>query len=112
MYSEIIMDIVNVLIFGVCLIVTRYLVPLIMTWLKSKTNDNQYQLLIAVVESAVKALEQEYKNQHGAGATKKEAVIEYVKKYCSENGIEISDEQLDKMIESAVYGINSGKTEK
>lgn len=112
MTSEYIMDIVNLIIFGVCMLVTRYLVPLIMNWLKSKTTDNQYQLLIAVVEAAVKALEQEFKNEHGAGATKKEAVIEYVKKYCSENGIEISDEQLDKMIEAAVYGINAGKSEK
>lgn len=111
MNSEMIMDIINILIFGVCLIVTRYLLPAILTWLKSKTTDSQYQLLIAVVESAVKALEQEFKNQHGAGVTKKEAVIEYVKKYCAENGIEITDEQLDKMIESAVYGMNAGKAE-
>lgn len=109
--ENILSDIINLLIFAVCVIVTRYLVPYIQTWLKGKISNNQYTLLIAVVDAAVKALEQEFKNTHGEGATKKEAVIEYVRKYCTENGIEISDEQLDKMIESAVYGMNVGKSE-
>lgn len=105
----IIFDIIRIVVFAVFLIVSKYVIPLVITWLKNHISENQYRLLIAVINSAVHALEQEFKGQTGQGSTKKEQVTAYVKDYCQKHGIDITDEQLSTLIEAAVYGMNSAK---
>lgn len=109
--SNIIFDIIRIVVFAVFMIASKYIIPLVVSWLKNHISENQYQLLIAVINSAVHALEQEYKGQTGQGTFKKEQVTAYVKEYCEKHGIEITDEQLSTLIEAAVYGMNTTKKE-
>lgn len=107
--GNLVFDIIRIVVFAVFMIASKYIIPLAITWLKSRISENQYQLLIAVINSAVHALEQEFKGQTGQGSTKKEQVTAYVKKYCEKHGIDISDEQISTLIEAAVFGMNQKK---
>ena len=109
--SDIVFDIVRIIVFAVFMIASKYVIPLLVQWLKSLVNEHQYKLLFSVVTAAVQALEQEFKGQSGQGAIKKEQVVASVKAYCEKHGIDISDDQIDKLIEAAVFGINKGKKE-
>lgn len=107
--GNLVFDIIRIVVFAVFMIASKYIIPLTITWLKSRISENQYQLLIAVINSAVHALEQEFKGQTGQGSTKKEQVTAYVKEYCEKHGIDISDEQISTLIEAAVFGMNQKK---
>ncbi len=107
--GNLVFDIIRIVVFAVFMIASKYIIPLAITWLKSRISENQYQLLIAVINSAVHALEQEFKGQTGQGSTKKEQVTAYVKEYCEKHGIDISDEQISTLIEAAVFGMNQKK---
>lgn len=107
--GNLVFDIIRIVVFAVFMIASKYIIPLAITWLKSRISENQYQLLIAVINSAVHALEQEFKGQTGQGSTKKEQVTAYVKEYCKKHGIDISDEQISTLIEAAVFGMNQKK---
>lgn len=107
--GNLVFDIIRIVVFAVFMIASKYIIPLAIIWLKSRISENQYQLLIAVINSAVHALEQEFKGQTGQGSTKKEQVTAYVKEYCEKHGIDISDEQISTLIEAAVFGMNQKK---
>lgn len=78
-------------------IITVYLVPLI----KSKASDAQLEKIRTVVNIAVQAAEQIFA-EGGSGASKKEWVIEYLK----EHNINVDEEQINALIEAAVYELN------
>lgn len=107
--SNLVFDIIRIVVFAVFLIATKYILPLVTSWLQEKISENQYGLLLAVVESVVQGLEQEFKGESGKGTTKKEQATAAVKDYCTKHSIDISDTQIDALIESAVYGINEAK---
>ena len=79
-------------------IITAVVVP----YIRSKTTDTQQAELMALVRIAVTAAEQLYIGT-GKGAEKKA----YVLAWLAERGITVDAEQLDAMIESAVYGLKS-----
>jgi LL-H family phage holin len=107
--SNIVFDIIRIVVFAVFLVATKYILPLVTSWLQEKISENQYSLLLAVVESVVQGLEQEFKGESGKGTTKKEQATTFVKEYCEKHNIDMSDEQISALIESAVYGINEAK---
>lgn len=107
--SSVIFDVVRIVVFAVFLFLCKYVIPVFVMWLKSRITENQYTLLVAVINSAVHALEQEFKGATGQGATKKEQVTVYVKAYCEKHKIDITDEQISTLIEAAVYGMNKAK---
>lgn len=80
--------------------ISAYLIPL----LKEKLNESKYQKILDMVEIAVRAAEQTIKGS-GLGAVKKEQVINFVSYYMAQHGIDISHEQLDQLIECAVYNL-------
>lgn len=82
-------------------LIVRYLIP----YLKNKIKRSDYELALSIVESAVRAAEQTIKGS-GKGAVKKEEVVNWVHNWLNENGFKISDEQLDILIEEAVYVLN------
>lgn len=59
-----------------------------------------------VVDISVSAAEQTIKDD-GKGAAKKEMVLTFMQKWLSEHHINISTEQLDNLIEAAVYALNA-----
>jgi hypothetical protein len=80
---------------GLCsAVITGFLIP----YLKSKLNNEQEALLQTMIDCAVAAAEQLFR-QPGSGADKKQ----YVLNWLTENGINIDSAKLDAMIESAVY---------
>ena len=80
-------------------LVTVYLIP----YIKTFKEDKRYASLVEMVEVAVKAAEQTIGS--GQGAYKKSEVVDFVSRWMKDAGIDISQEQLSTLIESAVYAM-------
>ena len=59
-----------------------------------------------VVENAVRFVEQVYKDLHGK--EKLEKAVEQVSQILASKGINLSEAEINMLIESAVYGLNEG----
>lgn len=81
-------------------IITYVIVP----YINSKTTEKQRDNAKFWVQVAVGAAEQIYKEK-GQGKLKKK----YVLNFLNSKGIDIDDEQLDVLIEAAVYELNRNK---
>ena len=79
-------------------VITYILVP----YIRTKTTQGQRDTLLFWVSVAVSAAEQIFAGS-GFGGQKKE----YVVKFLDGKGIKISAEQLDALIEAAVFELNS-----
>ena len=77
---------------------TWYLLPLI----KQKLEDRKNDQIIAMIETAVRAAEQTIVGS-GQGIVKKEEVLKWVHDWLEKNGLDISEDQLDLLIEEAVF---------
>ena len=101
-------EITNILIkivVGVCFaLTTRYLIP----YLKTLREDARWQRLINMVQTAVEAAEQTMKDP-GSGAEKKKAVMQFVSDWLKKQGIDVTTEELDKLVEAAVKVMNDNK---
>lgn len=82
-------------------LITIYVIPL----LKTKIQTSQYNYLLEIVDTAVRAAEQTIKTEK-SGAVKKEKVIQYVTDWMNKHNVKISQEQLSEIIEWAVYTMN------
>lgn len=85
-------------------LISYYLIPV----LKEKVKEAKYKDLLEAVRVAVEAAEQTFK-MSGMGKVKKEDVLAYVTDYLNKKNMNITEEQLDKLIESAVFQLNKGK---
>lgn len=96
----------NELTFGILKIVisicaalaTVYAIP----YLKTLKEDRQYSQVVEMVEVAVRAVEQTIKGA-GKGIEKKIAVEDIIYAWLLGKGIEITPEQINQLIECAVY---------
>ena len=79
--------------------ISVYVIPL----LREKLNDSKYQRLLDMVEIAVRAAEQTIKAD---GAVKKDEVVKFVTQWMLAHGISITQDQLDQLIECAVFNMN------
>ena len=77
--------------------ISAYLIPLI----REKLASSKYDRLLQMVEIAVKAAEQMIGAEYGA--VKKDEVLKFVTKWMLEHGVAVSQEQLDQLIECAVF---------
>lgn len=100
--NEITFNILKIVVAVATVLISAYVIPL----LKVKVTDAKYQRLLEIVEIAVRAAEQTIKGS-GHGAIKKDEVINYVTNWMLSHGIDITDEQLDQLIEAAVYAMNN-----
>lgn len=96
--NDVTLTILKIVISVCSALITIYLIPYIYT-LK---EDKKYASLVAMVEVAVKAAEQTFR-ESGQGAAKKEEVIKFVSEWMNSKGVTISQEQLSQIIECAVY---------
>lgn len=101
--SEIAFNILAMVISVCCALIAAYILP----YLRNKLNDEKYGQLLEMINIAVRAAEQIYK-ESGMGKIKKEQVIAIVTSWMNEHGISISTAQLDQLIEAAVYELNKG----
>ena len=96
--NDIIFEVIRaVLVIGI-MVVVRYAVP----YLKSRINGTDLEWIYAWAVKAVKAAEQTVTGEH-AGAQKKAIVKEFLQTVAKEKNLAITDEQIENLIESAVY---------
>ena len=82
----------------VSLFLTTVLVPLI----RSKTTAEQRMALLQLIEDAVAAAEKLFP-ETGQGRNKKSYVIDWL----HDRGVAIDEDELDALVESAVYALKS-----
>lgn len=97
-----VVNILYVVLSIVSVIVTGVVVPLI----KKKWKQQDINNAMEMVEIAVKAAEQIYR-QSGQGNLKKQ----YVKEFLKDHKIKISEDELNNMIEATVLELNKWKQE-
>lgn len=98
-------DILIKIVVGVCLaLITNFLIP----YLKTLRDDARWQRLINMVQTAVEAAEQTMK-EPGSGAEKKKMVLTFVSDWLVKQGINVTEEELDKLVEAAVKKMNDSK---
>ena len=79
-------------------LITAYVIP----YLKTLKEDKRYASVIDMIELAVRAAEQTI-TEPGQGKLKKAEVIQFVSEWLNRNGIGIMEDELDQLIEAAVY---------
>ena len=96
--NELTFNILKIVVAVATVFISAYVIPL----LKEKLNDSRYNRLLDMVEIAVRAAEQTIKAD---GAVKKDEVVKFVTEWMLAHGIAITQEQLDQLIECAVYNL-------
>lgn len=100
MNRELILQIIQVLISVAAFIITRYLVPAIREWMRG----TQLEQIVSWTGQAVMAVEQAY--GVCSGAERKAIVTKFLRRLLIRKKIDISDEELDMLIEAAVKEMN------
>ncbi|MCM1155543.1 MAG: phage holin family protein [Roseburia sp.] len=78
-------------------------------WIKLQLDDKKMQMIWEWVNKAVLSAQQTL--SAGSGAERKAIVSKFIREMLTAKNISISDEQLDTLIESAVYMMKEGKAE-
>lgn len=111
MMQNLIFNVLMALVVAIAGIVAKTLIP----YLKqkevealTKLRQTQWGFMADIVEAVVRAVEQTVSDEiHGEG--KKELAIKYIQELLAQNGIEVTAEQLDALIEAAVQAMNEGQ---
>lgn len=98
--NDLILLMVKVLLSVCVALVMAYAVP----YIKTLKEDARYARIVEIIEVAVRAAEQTIK-EHGQGRQRKAEVIRFVSAWLARNGIEITEAELDQLIEAAVYAM-------
>jgi len=88
---------------GVITILGAVLLYVIVPWVKQRMTAEQMAQLMMLVEVAVTAVEQFFKNMPEVTSAEKK---DYCYEYLRDLGVDISMDQLDALIEHMVYEIN------
>lgn len=94
--NDLVMEILKVIVMLAVLLVTRYLVP----WIRAKIGAEQLKEVKTWVNAAVLMAQQVYDAK--PGAERKAIVVDMIRKMLLKKNIDISEEQLDTLIEAAV----------
>lgn len=100
--SDVTFLILKVVLSAAIATVSVYVVPA----LKTYVEEHKDQKIWGIIETAVRAAEQTVRGE-GQGKFKKQKVLDAVKEQLKKAGIEITDEQLDDLIEECVYLLNN-----
>ena len=98
--NDVTFNILKIVVSVCAALISIYVIPL----LREKVNDSKYQRLLEMVEIAVRAAEQTIGAGHGT--LKKDEVIKFVTEWMLDHGIHITQDQLDQLIEAAVFSMN------
>lgn len=94
--SEILFEVVKLAIMIISALVARYLIP----WLKTRVDMDKVKQVSDWSKEAVHAAQQLMNDK--TGEERKQFVLNSVQAFMLEKGIEITDEQLEILIEAAV----------
>ena len=103
--NDVLFEVLKFVIIAAIIIGMGYIVP----WIRDNTKLAKNQLLMDLVNAAVQYAEQTIKEAPGSEEEKKLIVTKYMKELLMAKKISISDEQLNVLIESAVYAMNVAK---
>ena len=103
--NEVLFEVLKAVIIISIMIFTRYLIP----WIKENTELAKNQTVMSLITAAVQYAEQTIRPEPGSGAEKKAIVTEFLKEQLAAKNISITDEQLNALVESAVYAMNEAK---
>lgn len=82
-------------------IISAYVIP----YIKSKLDEVKYKNLLEAIKTAVQAVEQTMEDNQ----EKKTEVVNVISTYLMIHNIDITPNQLDRLIESAVYVLKQNK---
>ena len=88
-------------------IITSFVIP----WIKSKTTQEQWQMIQDIAKISTKAAEILFKGS-GRGQEKLEYVMTYIKEFCSEKGIYFNDDAIRQTVENMVKKMNDEEKDK
>lgn len=98
--DELTMMLLKIVVSVCAALITAYIVP----YIKSLREDARYVSVIEMIEIAVHAAEQTIKGS-GQGALKKAEAVGFVTDWLNRKGIGIMEDELDQLIEAAVYAM-------
>ena len=99
--SDILFNILEAVVIAATAAVARYLIP----YVRERLRQSRYSWPVDVIDAAVRAFEQIIGS--GNGEEKKHAVMMYVSEWLTQHHVEITTEQLDKLVEAAVQTMNT-----
>jgi LL-H family phage holin len=94
--SDILFEVLKVVVMLAALLVTRYLIP----WIKGKIGADKLSEIASWAKQAVLMAQQVYKDW--SGPDKKAYVTEFLKEILELKNLDLSDEQINVLIEAAV----------
>lgn len=100
--DDVIFEILKTAVVLAVVLITRYAIP----WLRLQVDNTKYKWLLQWTELAVKSAEQTIFGTDTSNADRKAIVTEFLKKQLIDKKISLSEEQLDTLIEAAVYTLN------
>lgn len=102
--NEVLFEILKAVLVLAVILLVRYAVP----WLKQMAENTKYEWIVKWVGVAVHSAEQTVFGDK-QGAEKKAIVTKFIKEQLIKKNINISDEQLNNLIEAAVFAMNGAK---
>lgn len=100
MNRDILMQALKIVVMVVTLVITRYVIP----YLKAKTDAQKIDRALAYIREGVRAAEQIYDQKDSK--IKKKYVLTYGRKIAGRIGLDLSEEDLEMLIEAAVKTMN------
>lgn len=94
---------ITIIIEAVFALIAAVITAVVIPYIKSRTTAQQQAEINAWVRIAVAAAEQIYTGS-GRGAEKKAYVVNWL----AEHGVSVDEDELDAMIEAAVYALKAG----
>lgn len=95
----------EVLLFVMIVCIT-VLTGTVIPWIKAQIHESEYAELLDTVEQAIRKAEQKIKGAK-QGVIKKAQVVAFLRDWLNKHKIEITEEQLDTLIEAAVWSMNN-----
>lgn len=102
--NDLTFNILKIVVSVVMALIAYYAIP----YIKRRIESDKYKELLEMIDIAVQAAEQSIKGK-GMGTLKKENVTTFIKSWLAQVGLNITDEQLDQLIEAAVFELNKGR---
>ena len=102
--NDILFEVLKAVLTIAIMVGIRYFIP----WAKNTIDSSKLSIVVELITAAVKAAEQTITGTKN-GAEKKAIVVKFIKEQLKAKNIDISDEQIDALIESAVYAMNQAK---
>lgn len=111
MMQNLIFNVLMALVVAIAGIVAKQVIPFVKAKKEealAKIRHTKWAFAADIIDAVVRAVEQTVSDEiHGDG--KKEIAIKYIQELLAQNGIEVTAEQLDALIEAAVQAMNEGQ---